>query len=114
MSADEPEGVLLGEGLAKNIGAKVGDTIVLMTSTAKGAMNASDVRVRGLFTTTSKAYDDGALRTTVAWLYRLDGEDGRAAIVRIGEAWAPYRTCASLYLWNGLALRRSEGWEPPK
>lgn len=60
------------------------------------------------------AIDDGALRATVAWLYRLDGEDGRAAIVRIGEAWAPYRTCASLYLWNGLALRRAEGWEPPR
>jgi len=60
------------------------------------------------------AIDDGALRSTVAWLYRLDGEDSRAAIARIGEAWAPYRTCASLYLWRGLSLRRSEGWEPPK
>ena len=60
------------------------------------------------------AIDDGALRSTVSWLYRLDGEDSRAAIARIGEAWAPYRTCASLYLWSGLALRRAEGWEPPK
>lgn len=60
------------------------------------------------------AIDDGALRTTVAWLYRLDGEDSRAAIERVGEAWAPYRTCASLYLWKGLALRRAEGWEPPR
>jgi len=60
------------------------------------------------------AIDDGALRSAVAWLYRLDGEDSRAAIERVGEAWAPYRTCASLYLWQGHALRRSEGWEPPK
>lgn len=60
------------------------------------------------------AIDDGALRSAVAWLYRLDSEDSRAAITRIGEAWAPYRTCASLYLWQGHALRRSEGWEPPR
>ncbi len=60
------------------------------------------------------AIDDGALRSTVAWLYRLDGEDSRTAIARIGEAWAPYRTAASLYLWSGLTLRRSDDWEPPR
>ncbi len=60
------------------------------------------------------AIDDGALRSAVAWLYRLESEDGRAAIARVGEAWAPYRTCASLYLWQGHALRRAEGWEPPR
>lgn len=60
------------------------------------------------------AVDDGALRATASWLYQLDGEDSRAAIARIGEAWAPYRTCASLYLWNGLSLRRSGEWGPPK
>ena len=53
------------------------------------------------------AIDDGALRSTVAWLYGLDGEDDRAAISRIGEAWRPYRTCASLYLWRGLEVRRA-------
>ncbi|MRS12549.1 MAG: DNA-3-methyladenine glycosylase 2 family protein [Actinobacteria bacterium] len=60
------------------------------------------------------AIDDGALRSAVAWLYRLDGEDSRNGIARVGEAWAPYRTCASLYLWEGLALKRAEGWEPPR
>ena len=60
------------------------------------------------------AIDDGALRSAVAWLYRLDDEDSRTAIARVGEAWAPYRTCASLYLWQGLSLKRAEGWEPPR
>jgi len=60
------------------------------------------------------AVDDGALRSAVAWLYQLADEDSRAAIARVGEAWAPYRTCASLYLWQAHALRRSEGWEPPR
>jgi DNA-3-methyladenine glycosylase II len=60
------------------------------------------------------AVDDGALRATVAWLYDLNGEDERAAIARIGAPWAPYRTCASLYLWRGLPLRRAGAWEPPR
>lgn len=55
------------------------------------------------------AIDDGALRTTVGWLYGLDGVADRDEVARIGEAWRPYRTAASLYLWRGLALRRAEG-----
>lgn len=54
------------------------------------------------------AVDDGALRSTVGWLYGIDGGADREAVVRIGEAWRPYRTAASLYLWRGLALRRAE------
>jgi DNA-3-methyladenine glycosylase II len=60
------------------------------------------------------AVDDGALRATVAWAYDLDGEDDRAATTRIGATWAPYRTCASLYLWRGLPLRRTGEWKPPR
>ncbi|KAF0207122.1 MAG: DNA-3-methyladenine glycosylase 2 family protein [Actinomycetota bacterium] len=54
------------------------------------------------------AVDDSALRATVAWLYGLDDANDREPIARIGEAWRPYRTAASLYLWRGLALRRAE------
>ncbi len=54
------------------------------------------------------AVDDGALRTTVGWLYGLDGAASRDEVARIGEPWSPYRTAASLYLWRGLALRRAE------
>lgn len=53
------------------------------------------------------AVDDGALRTTVCWLYGIDEETTREAVAAIGEAWQPYRTAASLYLWEGLALRRA-------
>jgi putative ABC transport system permease protein len=35
LSSSDPTGVLLGRGLAANLGV-VGDTLVLMTSTAKG------------------------------------------------------------------------------
>lgn len=58
------------------------------------------------------AVDDGALRTTVGWLYGLEGGATRDAVAAIGERWRPYRTCASLYLWRGLQLRRAGEWEP--
>lgn len=52
------------------------------------------------------ALDDGAVRTTVGWLYGMEGAASRDALAALGERWKPYRTAASLYLWKGLALRR--------
>lgn len=52
------------------------------------------------------AVDDGALRTTIGWLYGVDASETRAAAAEQGKRWKPYRTAASLYLWHALALRR--------
>ena len=60
-SIDE-QSILMGEGLAANIGAEVGDVIVLLANTAAGNLNAVEVTIVGLFTSASKAYDDTALR----------------------------------------------------
>jgi putative ABC transport system permease protein len=65
LSSAEETGILLGEGLAANLGAKVGDTVVLLVNTQTGGINALEGRVRGLFATPSKAYDDAALRITL-------------------------------------------------
>lgn len=62
LSSDAPKGIVLGLGLAENLGVKVGDTVVLLANTPKGGVNAVEGTVRGLFTTVSKAYDDSALR----------------------------------------------------
>lgn len=55
-------GVIVGQGLASNLGAIVGDRIVLMANTEHGGINAAEVEIRGVFATVSKAYDDVALR----------------------------------------------------
>lgn len=52
------------------------------------------------------AVDDGALRTTVGWLYGI-ADPSPQIVAELGEKWRPYRTVASLYLWHGLALRRA-------
>jgi len=62
LSSDAPKGIMLGRGLAQNLGVQVGDSVVLLSNTPNGGINAVECSVRGLFTTVSKAYDDSALR----------------------------------------------------
>jgi putative ABC transport system permease protein len=71
LSADAPLTVIMGEGLARNLGVKVGDKVVLLASTASGATNAVEVSVLGLFSTVTKAYDDAALRLPIATARQL-------------------------------------------
>jgi putative ABC transport system permease protein len=62
LSADDPRAIIMGEGLARNLGVGVGDRVVLLANTASGGTNAVEVTVRGLFSTITKSYDDAALR----------------------------------------------------
>lgn len=76
LSPEDLQGVILGQGLAANLDARVGDSIVLLASPARGGMNASEVRVRGVFSTVTKAYDDAALRMPIEMarkLLRIEG-----------------------------------------
>lgn len=76
LAAADPNGVILGTGLARNLGAAVGDHVVLLTTTASGGINAIEVTVRGLFFTSTKAFDDSVLRIPVDSARRLLGTDG--------------------------------------
>lgn len=57
--------VLLGEGLAKSLGAKTGNTVVLLTTAANGGASALEVTVAGIFATITKEYDDYAVRLPI-------------------------------------------------
>lgn len=65
LSADKPNQIIIGEGLARNLGVKVGNTVVLLVNTATGGINAVEATVGGLFTTVTKSYDDNALRLPI-------------------------------------------------
>lgn len=76
LSPEDPKGIILGRGLAANLNAHVGDSIVLLTSPAHGGMKAVEVHVRGIFSTITKAYDDAALRVPIEMartLLRVEG-----------------------------------------
>jgi putative ABC transport system permease protein len=89
------DGALLGQGLADNLGAKVGDTVVLLINKRGGALDGLEVTVRGLFSTPTKAYDDVALqipfnianqvlqaRGAHKWVVYLDRTHNTPAVVR--------------------------------
>ena len=77
LSVDDPNGIILGLGLAANLGVDVGDKVVLIANTAKGGVNAVECRVRGFFATMSKAYDDVALRVPLPIARKLLESGGR-------------------------------------
>ncbi len=71
LRSDDPDGILLGQGLARTLQAKEGDPVVLLVTTQAGGVNAVEGRVRGIFSTVTKAYDDTALRVTLPLAQRL-------------------------------------------
>ena len=76
LNAADPTGLLLGKGLAENLGVTVGDTVALLATTASGGMNGVEGTVQGLFQSGSKAFDDAALRlpiVTAKQLLRVTG-----------------------------------------
>ncbi|SFQ05028.1 putative ABC transport system permease protein [Nitrosomonas cryotolerans] len=65
LSADNPMQIIIGTGLARNLGVNVGDQIVLLVNTVSGGINAIEVTIQGLFSTVTKSYDDNALRLPI-------------------------------------------------
>ncbi len=71
LSADQPHHLIIGEGLARNLGVAVGDQVVLLVNTATRGINAVEMTVGGLFTTVTKSYDDSALRLPISTAQQL-------------------------------------------
>ena len=71
LATEDPKGIILGSGLADNLGTVVGDTVVLLVNTPAGGINAVECTVRGLFNTVSRAYDNSAIRTPLPLTQKL-------------------------------------------
>lgn len=76
LEAGDANGVIVGNGLAANLGLRVGDGLVLLVNTPRGGISAAEVVVRGLFSTSTKAFDDVAVRMNLALGQKLLGIDG--------------------------------------
>ncbi len=62
LSTEDPYGMICGLGLAEKFAGEPGDIVTVMTNTETGALNAADVRLRGVFEGGMKAYDDWTLK----------------------------------------------------
>lgn len=97
--------VVVGQGLAANLGIRTGDRVVLLLNTASGSVSAVEATVRGIFSTAVRAFDEVAIRTSLstarklmktkgshAWVVALDDEGAvDATAERIREVVMPYK-----------------------
>ncbi len=59
---DQPDGVLLGRGLARALNVKVGERVTVLANTVFGSMNGADLTVVGIFHTGAREFDDLVFR----------------------------------------------------
>ena len=71
LAGADQKAVLLGEGLARSLGVKAGDVVVLLATSASGGPSAVEVSVAGTFATDTKEYDDSALRLPIGVTRKL-------------------------------------------
>ena len=82
LASRDPRGITLGVGLARAFGVKPGDDLTLLASTRAGSINALAVKVRGVWESGEKAYDDRFLRVGLPEVQRLlDVENGEVQSV---------------------------------
>jgi putative ABC transport system permease protein len=76
LSGAQGQEVVLGRGLARNLGVEPDATVALLSTTASGGVNAVEAKVAGIFISANQAYDDSALRLPIGLaqsLLRVDG-----------------------------------------
>ena len=49
--------------------------------------------------------DDLGVRSAIRRVYQLEGLPDKKTVEQLGQAWKPYRTIASWYLWRSLELK---------
>ncbi len=82
---DEETGVLLGAGVARSLGRKVGDRVTVLTNTLEGSLNGVDLTVTGIFHTGSPELDDSLFRMQLKTAQSLLGTE-KVETVAVGLA----------------------------
>lgn len=117
LAPDTPMSVLMGAGLADNLGVTVGDMIALLVTTRGGGLNGVELTVRGLFQSASKAFDDVALRIPIdtartllrvngahSWVLLLDDTGKTGAVLRnLQDRYPTSESQLQFTPWNKLA-----------
>lgn len=62
LTSNDQDGIIVGQGVARSLGLKVGDRINLVMTLSQGAVNTLDFEVIGVFQSFSKEFDAHAVR----------------------------------------------------
>ncbi|HLU76542.1 MAG TPA: ABC transporter permease [Burkholderiales bacterium] len=80
-AADDPYGLVIGEGVAQTLDLAPGDPVTLVVSTPDGAMNTLDFNVSGVFRSFSRDYDARAIRLPLGAAQDLLATPGVSVVV---------------------------------
>lgn len=61
----DQDGIVVGQGVAKSLGLKIGDRVTLVMTLSQGAVNTLDFEVMGIFQSFSKDFDARAIRISL-------------------------------------------------
>jgi len=90
--SDQPDGILIGRGLARSLGAQPGDRITVLANTVYGSINGADLIVTGIFHTGTKEFDDLGFRIPLSVAHTLL-DTQRVESIALGlnslEDWGP-------------------------
>jgi len=81
LSNKDAEGILIGQGVAKNLGLNPGDRVTLVLTATEGATNTLDFEVIGIFQSFSKDLDARAVRIPLRAAQELLQTQGANVIV---------------------------------
>jgi ABC-type lipoprotein release transport system permease subunit len=81
LSADDREGILIGQSLAKKTGLKTGDKINLLVNTSNGAVDEQPFIIRGIYSTHTPAYDNSTVFMPLAKAQAITQATGHASII---------------------------------
>ncbi len=69
--SDQPDGVMLGSGLARTLDVKPGDRVTILANTIYGTINGIDLIVTGIFHTGTQEFDDRIFRLPLQQAFTL-------------------------------------------
>lgn len=62
LSNADTDGIVIGQGVARTLNLKVGDSVTLVINLSQGAVNTAEFKVTGVFQSFSKEFDSRAVR----------------------------------------------------
>ncbi len=81
LEADDREGILIGQPLAKNLGLGAGDQLNLLVNTSDGSVDEQSFIVRGIFTTGVTTYDKGIALLPLAKAQAFSDAENHASFI---------------------------------
>ena len=93
LKTSDLDGAVIGEGVAKSLGLKVGDRVTLLITLSAGAVNTLDFEVIGVFQSFSREFDARAVRIPLpAAMELMDTRAAHLVIAMLDETASTFAT----------------------